>query len=84
MGRCAVPCESTPIAKKQIALHSPQGQFITYITNHDAWERVSNQQAHRISDKAIQLVPNKTTYGKVSWQVRQSGYAGPLVLQVTT
>jgi len=46
--------------------------------------RVDAKEALRISDKAIKLLPAKTTYGKCTWAVRESGYAGPLVMQVVT
>lgn len=71
------------IAKKQIAVYSGS-ELAFHTTNHDAYIRVQSQQAIRISDKAIQLLPAKSNYGKCSWAVRQSGYAGPLVMQVIT
>jgi hypothetical protein len=76
--------QSRPIAKKQIEVHSSAGNFLFHTTNYDAFMRVDAKEALRISDKVIQLVPAKTTYGKVTWAIRQSGYAGPLVLQVQT
>jgi len=46
--------------------------------------RVDAKEALRVSDKAIKLLPAKTTYGRCSWAIRQSGDAGPVVMQVVT
>jgi hypothetical protein len=75
---------TTAIARREIAVHSPTGQLLYHISNHDAYLRVSNLEAYRIDEKAIKLAAPKSTFGKYSWAVRQSGYAGPLVLQVVT
>ena len=74
----------TPIAKRIIAVHSHEGQYLFHTTNYDAYMRVQDNLAVRVGDKAIQLYPLKTNIGKATWVPLQSGYAGPLVLQLQT
>ena len=56
--------------------------MLYYTSNFDAFMQVKSENALRTGAKSIQLLPNNSNFGKVSWKVRQSGRNGPLVLQV--
>jgi len=77
--------DTRTIARKRIALHLPDGTYQRHITNREAYDLVLEGKAQRTADKELQFLPSQLVPNMgATWQVKQSGYCGPLVLQVVT
>jgi hypothetical protein len=67
---------------KPIEVILPDGGSSYHVTVDEAWELVRSKNAHWTGRKQIERGQDDNI--KVTWEPRQSGYAGPVVLQVVT
>jgi hypothetical protein len=86
-GDSGVHSDSTPIARRNVPTYNPDGTFCKYIARAEALQLAGNERADWATEHKLELNFRAEVHiprGKLGlWQPKQSGIAGPLVLQYT-